>query len=323
MRLTPLTGGVSSDIWRVDLPAGRSASSARWPSSRSRRTGARRSSATPTRSPGCETARGVVPGRGAASSSAHDRGAGAVRDGVSRPARRIRCGRAQLRDGERRRRLRRARSARGSPRSMPRRPATPTIAARFPTDAHLPRDPARALSRGDGRAPSRPRRAGSMRAGAATRAATKLALVHGDVSPKNILVGPARAGVPRRRMRLVRRPGLRPRLLPQPSAAEMPVDAARPRRASSPASTRSPAPISPASTWEPRGGARGARGAPAAGPVPRARRRQVAGRVPHRRTTTRARAARSRGALIAAAAGAARRRSRDAWAAELGAVSAT
>ena len=35
---------------------------------------------------------------------------------------------------------------------------------------------------------------------------------------------PARPGVPRRRMRLVRRPGLRPRLLPQSSAAEMPVE---------------------------------------------------------------------------------------------------
>ena len=31
-----LTGGVSSDIWRVELPAGRSASSGRWPSSGSR-----------------------------------------------------------------------------------------------------------------------------------------------------------------------------------------------------------------------------------------------------------------------------------------------
>ncbi len=57
----PLTGGVSSDIWRVDLPPGRSASSGRWPSCGSRPTGARRSSATATRPPGCEIARGVVP----------------------------------------------------------------------------------------------------------------------------------------------------------------------------------------------------------------------------------------------------------------------
>ena len=59
------------------------------------------------------------------------------------------------------------------------------------------------------------------------------ALVHGDVSPKNILVGADRAGVPRRRMRLVGRSGLRPRLLPEPPAAEVPVDTGRARRISS------------------------------------------------------------------------------------------
>ena len=47
-----------------------------------------------------------------------------------------------------------------------------------------------------------------------------------------------RPGVPGRRMRLVGRPGVRPRLLPQSPAAEMPVDAARHAPASSPASTR-------------------------------------------------------------------------------------
>jgi hypothetical protein len=51
-------------------------------------------------------------------------------------------------------------------------------------------------------------------------ARTRLALVHGDVSPKNILVGPAGPGVSRCRVRLVRRSGLRPRVLPQPPAAE-------------------------------------------------------------------------------------------------------
>ena len=59
---------------------------------------------------------------------------------------------------------------------------------------------------------------------------TQVCLVHGDVSPKNILVGAARPGVPRRGMRLVRRPGVRPRLLPEPPAPEMRLGARRARR---------------------------------------------------------------------------------------------
>ncbi len=65
---------------------------------------------------------------------------------------------------------------------------------------------------------------------------------------------PARArrpGVPRRRMRLVGRSGVRPRLLPQSPAAEMPLDAVGRRPASWPASMRLPPPISPRVAWEP------------------------------------------------------------------------
>ena len=63
----------------------------------------------------------------------------------------------------------------------------------------------------------------------ATRAHA-VALVHGDVSPKNILRRPAWPGVPRRRVRVVGRPGVRSRVLPQPPAAQVPVDSGRPRR---------------------------------------------------------------------------------------------
>ena len=55
----------------------------------------------------------------------------------------------------------------------------------------------------------------------------RVALVHGDVSPKNILVGASGAGVPRRRVRVVGRSGIRHRLLPEPPAAQVPVDAGR------------------------------------------------------------------------------------------------
>ena len=63
---------------------------------------------------------------------------------------------------------------------------------------------------------------------------------------------PARAGVPGCRMRLVRRPGLRPGLLSEPPAAEGRLGAAMARRAIWPASMRWPRPTSTASTWEPR-----------------------------------------------------------------------
>ncbi len=52
----PLTGGVSSDIWRIDTDGGpASAPSARWRSCGSRPTGARRSSATATKRAGCRS----------------------------------------------------------------------------------------------------------------------------------------------------------------------------------------------------------------------------------------------------------------------------
>jgi 5-methylthioribose kinase len=58
-----------------------------------------------------------------------------------------------------------------------------------------------------------------------TTAATKLALVHGDVSPKNILVGPNGPVFLDAECAWVRRPRLRPGILPQPPAPERRVAA--------------------------------------------------------------------------------------------------
>ena len=55
---------------------------------------------------------------------------------------------------------------------------------------------------------------------ARTTADRQECLIHGDVSPKNILVGARRPGAARRRMRHLRRSRLRPRVLPQPSAPQ-------------------------------------------------------------------------------------------------------
>ena len=131
--------------------------------------------------------------------------------------------------------------------STPHRRRAPELAARFPTDAIFYDIRLEPYLLATARAPSRAR-AGARARWSRRTAATKRALVHGDVSPKNILIGPHGPVLPRCRMRLVRRPGLRPRLLPQPPAAEVPVDARRRAPASSPASTRSPAAISRAST---------------------------------------------------------------------------
>ena len=110
------------------------------------------------------------------------------------------------------------RSAASSPRSMRRRRATRRSPRCFPTGAlfeALRLDP---YLRATG--VRHPALAGRLNALADRTAATRKALVHGDVSPKNIMIGPRRRpGHPRRRMRLVWRPGLRPRLLRQPPAA--------------------------------------------------------------------------------------------------------
>ena len=166
---------------------------------------------------------------------------------------------AELRHG--RGRSRRSRRGRRAPRAHPRRDraTTPTSPRGFATDAHLPRHPARALSARDRAAAIPTSRRGSAALVDAT-AATKRALVHGDVSPKNILVGPGGPVFLDAECAWYGDPGVRPRLLPQPPAAQVPVDAAGAAPASSPASTRWPAAYLAGVDWEPRGRARGARG---------------------------------------------------------------
>ena len=91
----------------------------------------------------------------------------------------------------------------------------------------LPRDPHRALSARHRRAPSRPRSgaAGAGRGDGGDAAGAGAWRCQPEEHP----LRPRPAGVPGRGMRLVGRPGLRPRVLPQPPAAEMPLDAARDR----------------------------------------------------------------------------------------------
>ncbi len=128
---------------------------------------------------------------------------------------------------------------------------------------------------------------------------------------------PRRPGVPRRRVRLVRRSRVRPRLLPQSPAAEMPVDARC--RAGLPRLLRRARgrAISQTSSWEPRGRARGAGGGLAARPVPGPHRRQVAGRVCDRAGRQGA-GAQDRQHVPAGARRTAWHAVRDAWAVELG-----
>src|SRR6266480_1541614 len=92
----------------------------------------------------------------------------------------------------------------------------------------------------------------------------------------------ARAGVSRCRMRVVRRPGLRPGLLPQPPASQMPVGAAGKKRV--PELFCRPAGRLPRAHVVRRSqDARGAHRGLAAGPAARQGRRQVPGGISHRR----------------------------------------
>ena len=222
-----LTGGVSSDIWRIDLPAGpvcvkralaklRVAADWQAPVERNR-----------YEARWMQRANAAVPGV-APPLLGQDEASGALAMEFLPPD-----GYPLWKNATARRRRRPAHSLRRSPPALVRihaaTAADPAIAADFPTDRDFLRHPAGALSGRDRRARIRTSRRRCM-ALVATTQANKRALVHGDVSPKNILCGPRRPGVPRRRMRLVGRSGVRPGVLPQSSAAEMPVDAARHRR---------------------------------------------------------------------------------------------
>ncbi len=184
--LTPLSGGVSSDIFRADVE-GRSFCV--------KRALAKLKVAADWRAPvernHCEVewmrvASRARPGRGAPADCARTRRPASSRCSGSRPTR-TRSGRPQLRDGtiepavaiEVGRRIARIHAATAGRRE---------IAARFATD-HIFL-PIRLEPYLLATAERHPDVAPALRAVAEGTARTKLALVHGDVSPKNILVGP-------------------------------------------------------------------------------------------------------------------------------------
>lgn len=180
-----LTGGVSSDIWRIDLPAGpvcvkralgklKVAADWRAPTSRNRYEAA-----------WMREAEAAVPGS-TPELLGQDEESGALAMRFL-PAARYPLWKAQLRDlhadpafaaavGDRLGRIHAATAAR------------PELAAAFPTDRiffDIRLEPYLLAT-----AARHPDRAEALRALVATTEANKRALVHGDVSPKNILAGP-------------------------------------------------------------------------------------------------------------------------------------
>ena len=168
-----------------------------------------------------------------------------VRDGLSRARGPSACGRRNFSPASSSR-ISPPRSGAISPSSMRAAPPIPSIPAAFANDDTFEAIRIEPYLRATGRA--HPELASRFDALARTTLATKRALVHGDVSPKNILQGAARAGVPRRRMRLVRRSRLRSCVLSQSSPAEGRARGRRPGALSTPPFRRWQAPISPAST---------------------------------------------------------------------------
>ena len=181
----PLTGGVSSDIWRVDLPSGpicvkralpklRVAADWQAPVSRNRyeaRWMARANAAIPGSAPtllGQDEAAGAL--------------AMAYLDPADHP-----LWKQRLHDGDARPDFAAAvgRTLAGIHAATA---ADPTVAGDFPTDAIFQAIRIEPYLLATARA--HPDRAPALHALAKTTAATKRALVHGDVSPKNILAGP-------------------------------------------------------------------------------------------------------------------------------------
>ena len=272
-----LTGGVSSDIWRIDLAAGpvcvkralaklRVAADWQAPVERNR-----------YEARWMQRANAAVPGA-APLLLGLDEAAGALAMQFL-PPERYTLWKTQLRDGDADPAFAAA-VADTLARIHAATAADPAVAADFPTDRDLLRHPPGALPARDrprasrpGAGAGRPRRhhpGQQARAGARRR------------QPEEHPARARRPGVPRRRVRLVGRSGVRPRLLPQPPAAEVPVDAVRRRRL--------PRLLRRARRRLPRrrrlgsaARAGGPRGSPAARAVPRQGGWQVAGRVHHRR----------------------------------------
>ena len=180
-----LTGGVSSDIWRIDLPAGpicikralaklRVAADWQAPVERNR-----------YEARWMQRANAAVPGAAPALLGIDD-DAGALAMQFL-PPERYALWKAQLRDGEADPAFA-AQVASALVRIHAASAEEPSVAAEFPTDAIFYDIRLEPYLVATGRA--HPDRADALRALVATTQANKRALVHGDVSPKNILRGP-------------------------------------------------------------------------------------------------------------------------------------
>ena len=241
-----LTGGVSSDIWRIDLPAGpvcvkralaklRVAADWQAPIERNR-----------YEARWMQCANAAVPGS-APQLLGLDEATGALAMQFLPPDR-YALWKTQLRDGDADPEFA-AQVADALVRIHAATAASPSIAADFPTDrifydirlepylvatARAHPDLARAPAWPRVRNPRQQACAGAWRC-----------------QPEEHPARPGRPGVPGCRVRLVGRSGVRSGVLPESPAAEVPVDAVGHRRASSPASMRSPRPMWTESMWEP------------------------------------------------------------------------
>ncbi len=180
-----LTGGVSSDIWRIDLPAGpicikralaklRVAADWQAPVERNR-----------YEARWMQHANAAVPGAAPALLGIDDE-AGALAMQFL-PPERYALWKAQLRDGDADPGFA-AQVAAALARVHAATAAEPAVAAEFPTDAifyDIRLEPYLVAT-----ARAHPDRADALRALVATTQSNKRSLVHGDVSPKNILRGP-------------------------------------------------------------------------------------------------------------------------------------
>ena len=274
-----LTGGVSSDIWRIDLPAG--------PDLRQARAGkaagggglaGARSSATATRHAGCSVPTPRFPGRRRncwASTRRPERWrCSSCRRTAIRSGRRNCATATPTRDSPRRSRMRWCGSTR-------RPPLSPSIAADFPTDRifyDIRLEPYLVAT-----ARAHPDLAPPLHGLVSETQGQQACAGAWRCQPEEHPARPGRPGVPGCRVRLVGRSGVRSGVLPQSPAAEVPVDTGCHRRLPRLLRCARRRPIVDRRRLGAAGRAGGSRRAPAAGVVPRPGGWQVAGRVHHHR----------------------------------------
>ena len=302
--LTPLTGGVASDIWKVTRATACSSSRRRWPELRVAKEWnapvSRNASEVEWMRVGGDVAPDAVP-----RILAHDRALGVFAMTFLDPAR-YPVWKAELRAGRADPGLRRA-AGRGPWRAIHSATAgSEELARRFANDATFHPSALEPYLEATARAHPDLGDA-AVRAVARDYACNKATLVHGDVSPKNILVGPdgpvfldaecAWYGDPAFDLAFCLN-HLLLKCLWTPTPRRGFLDCFDALRGAYLVGV----------DWETVGRTRGARRALAAGAAARPHRRQVAGRIHHRRRAKRIACVASR-APFACAAGAARRKS--------------